>query len=241
MTGLAIGQPIAGNYIPVGSTVTVVGSGSATSTNPGTGAVTISNTALGTSTGTEYIVIGIPTTAILTIGLITTGVPLTVTTTQTFTTPNTVTLKVSPASNITVTVGRGLLTISAPATGASAALQTLTMLTGDIMDVQPYDLGSATAEALGPAAITIPPSVYSATGPTTPTVYQGFFNTASAFISSASPGTATANTPPGFMFARSFGETLSVLLGSTQFNPPTYQGGFFPVGVNGPINVNTDQ
>jgi hypothetical protein len=42
-------------------------------------------------------------------------------------------------------------------------------------------------------------------------------------------------------FARSFGETLSVLLGSTQFNPPTYQGGFFPVGVGGPINVNTDQ
>ena len=87
----------------------------------------------------------------------------------------------------------------------------------------------------------IPPSVYSSSGPTNPTVYQGFFNTASEFTSATSPGTATANTPPGFVFARSFGQTLSVLLGSTQFIPPTSQGGFFPVGVGGPINVNTDQ
>ena len=116
------------------------------------------------------------------------------------------------------------------------------------MDVEPFDLGTAAAAALGPAAITLPPSTYSSSGPTNPTVYQGFFNTASGFISSTSPGTATANTPAGFAFARSFGQSLSALLGSTQgaiatstSNPPTYQGGFFPVGVGGPINVNTDQ
>ena len=41
--------------------------------------------------------------------------------------------------------------------------------------------------------------------------------------------------------ARSFGQSLSVLYGSTQ--PDTYTGGFFPAspGVGGPINVNTDQ
>jgi hypothetical protein len=250
LTGLAIGQPISGNYIPVGSTVTVIGAGSPTATNPGLGTVTISNAAVGSSTGTEYIVIGIPTSATLTIGLITSGVALTITTTQAFTSPSTVTLKIP--TTVTFTVGRNQLIISAPATGTTG-LQTLTMLTGDIMDVQPYDPypvlaepAAAAAAALGPAAITIPPSVYSSSGPTNPTVYQGFFNTASAPIAAtstapASPGTATANTPPGFMFARSFGQTLSVLLGSTQFNPITYQGGFFPEGVGGTIRANTDQ
>jgi hypothetical protein len=238
LSGLAIGQPIFGNYIPVGTTVTIIGAGAASATNPGAGTVTISNAAVGSSFNTENIVIGIPTSAILTVGVITPGVTLTITTTQSFTSNSTVTLKIP--TTVTVTVGRSLLTISAPATGTTG-LQTLTMLTGDIMDVEPFDPGTAAAAAMGPAAITIPPSVYSSSGPTNPTVYQGFFNTASAFISSTSPGTATANTPPGFVFARSFGQTLSVLLGSTQFIPPTSQGGFFPVGVGGPINVNTDQ
>ena len=242
LSGLAIGQPIFGNYIPVGTTVTIIGAGAASATNPGAGTVTISNAAVGSSFNTENIVIGIPTSAILTNGVITPGVTLTVTTTQSFTSNSTVTLKIP--TTVTITVGRSLLTISAPvAAGATTGLQTLTMLTGDIMDVQPFDPGTAAAAAMGPAAIAIPPSVYSSSGPTNPTVYQGFFNTASAFISPASPGTATANTPPGFAFARSFGQTLSVLLGSTQFNPPTSSGGFFPgaPGVGGPINVNTDQ
>jgi hypothetical protein len=241
LTGLAIGQPIFGNYIPVGTTVTVIGAGAASATNPGAGTVTISNAATGSSFTTENIVIDIPTSAILTVGLITAAVPLTVTTTQSFTSNSAVTLKIP--TTVTVTVGRSLLTISVPAAGATPGLQTLTMLTGDIMDVEPFDVGTAAAAAMGPVAVAIPPSTYSTGGPTNPTVYQGFFNTASAFISSASPGTATANTPPGFAFARSFGQTLSVLLGSTQFNPPTSSGGFFPgaPGVGGPINVNTDQ
>jgi hypothetical protein len=202
LTGLAIGQPIFGNYIPAGSTVTIIGAGAASATNPGVGTVTMSNLAVGSSFNTEDIVIGIPTAALLSIGVITPGVALTATTTQTF---------------------------------------TLTMLTGDIMDVEPYDQGTAAQAAEGPVAITLPASAYSSSGPTNPTVYQGFFNTASAFISSASPGTATANTPAGFVFARSFGQSLSVLYGSTQ--PDTYTGGFFPAspGVGGPINVNTDQ
>jgi hypothetical protein len=199
--------------------------------------VTISNLAVGSSFNTEDIVIGIPTAALLSIGVITPGVALTATTTQTFTSPTNVALKIPSA--VTVTVSKNVMTLSAPVT--VTGVETLTMLTGDIMDVEPFDLGTAAAAALGPAAVTIPSSTYSTQGPTNPTVYQGFFNTASAFISSASPGTATANTPAGFVFARSFGQSLSVLYGSTQ--PDTYTGGFFPAspGVGGPINVNTDQ
>jgi hypothetical protein len=237
LTGLAIGQPIFGNYIPAGSTVTIIGAGAASPTNPGVGTVTMSNPAVGSSFNTEDIVIGIPTAALLTIGVITPLVPLTATTTQTFTSPTTVALKIPSA--VTVTVSKGIMTLSAAVTVTGT--QTLTMVTGDIMDVEPFDLGTAAAAALGPAAVTIPSSTYSTQGPTNPTVYQGFFNTASGFVSTTSPGTATANTPAGFVFARSFGQSLSALLGSTQFNPPTYQGGFFPVGVSGPINVNTDQ
>ena len=230
LTGLAIGQPIFGTYIPSGSTVAVIGSGAATATNPGVGTVTISNPAVGSSFNTESIVVGVPTSALLSIGQITPGVALTATTTATFTSPTSVALKIPSA--VTVTVGRSIITISAPATVSGT--QTLIMLTGDIMDVEPFDPGTAALAAAGPSAITIPPSTYSTSGPTNPVVYQGFFNTAGT-------GTATANTPAGLPFARSFGQTLSVLLGSTQFNPPTFQGGFFPVGVAGPINVNTDQ
>jgi hypothetical protein len=244
LTGLAIGQPIFGNYIPVGSTVSIIGAGAASATNPGVGTVTISNLAVGSSFNTEDIVIGIPTAALLTIGVITPLVALTATTTQTFISPTNVALKIPSA--VTVTVSKNVMTLSAPVT--VTGVETLTMLTGDIMDVEPFDLGTAAAAALGPAAVTIPSSTYSTQGPTNPTVYQGFFNTASGFVSTTSPGTATANTPAGFVFARSFGQTLSVLLGSTQgaiaatsSNPPTSQGGFFPVGVGGPINVNSDQ
>jgi hypothetical protein len=237
LTGLAIGQPIFGNYIPAGSTVTIIGAGAASATNPGVGTVTMSNLAVGSSFNTEDIVIGIPTAALLSIGVITPGVALTATTTQTFTSPTNVALKIP--SVMTVTVSKGIMTLSNAVT--VSGVQTLTMLTGDIMDVEPYDQGTAAQAAEGPVAITLPASAYSSSGPTNPTVYQGFFNTASAFISSASPGTATANTPAGFVFARSFGQSLSVLYGSTQ--PDTYTGGFFPAspGVGGPINVNTDQ
>jgi hypothetical protein len=148
----------------------------------------------------------------------------------------TVTISANATATITtaetVTVGRGIVTISVNATATGVTV--LNVLTGDLMDVEPYDPGTAALAAAGPSAITIPSSIYSTGGPTTPTIYQGFFNTAGA-------GTASANTPAGMAFARSFGQVLSVLFGTTQITPPTYQGGFFPVGVSGSINVNTDQ
>src|ERR1039458_5268762 len=104
-----------------------------------TGAVTMSNLAVGSSFNTEDIVIGIPTAALLSIGVITPGVALTATTTQTFTSPTNVTLKIP--SVVTVTVSKGILTLSNAVT--VSGVQTLTMLTGDIMDVEPFDQGTA--------------------------------------------------------------------------------------------------
>ena len=220
IAGLAAGQTISGTGIPAGTIISSVGSGTLTMSNP----ATIS------SFVAETLTISVPTPVSLTISVMVPAVAFTATTTQTLTIPTTVTLKIP--TTVTVTVGKGTLTISQAA--VASGVQTLTMVAGDLMDVEPFDPGTAALAAAGPSAIIIPSSTYSASGPTTPLVYQGFFNTA---------GTATASgsTPAGFTFTRSFGQTLSVLLGSTQTNPITYQGGFFPVGVNGPINANVDQ
>jgi hypothetical protein len=95
----------------------------------------------------------------------------------------------------------------------------------------------------------------------TPTQYQGFFATAGAATATGS-GTKTAytgpDTPAGFAFARSPSQVLSVLYaatgpGNTPSAPPLpspatnplgansaeLQGGFFPSGVGGLINIIT--
>ncbi len=220
IAGLAAGQTISGTGIPAGTVISSVG----------TGTLTMSNPATVSSFVAETLIISVPTPVSLTISVLVPAISMTATTTQTLTIPSTVTLKIP--TTVTVTVGKGTLTISQPA--VASGVQTLTMITGDLMDVEPYDPGTAALAAAGPSPITIPVSTYPTSGPTIPLVYQGFFNTAST-------GTATANTPAGLAFVRSFGQTLSVLLGSTQTNPITYQGGFFPVGVSGPINANNDQ
>jgi hypothetical protein len=106
------------------------------------------------------------------------------------------------------------MSANANATGAA----TLTVSTADSMDVEPADLGTAAAAAAGPTAV---PS-------SSPTIYQGFFDTAGS-------ATASANTPAGFAFARTFSQVLSVLYGGVDSN--SNAGGFFPVGVAGNINV----
>jgi len=62
----------------------------------------------------------------------------------------------------------------------------------------------------------------------TPAYYGGFFDTAGG-------PTSSANNPAGSTFARTFSQVLAVLYGST--TPQTYEGGFFPFGVSGPINT----
>jgi hypothetical protein len=80
-----------------------------------------------------------------------------------------------------------------------------------------YLTNAAATAALGPAAV---PG-------TSPTAYQGFFDTAGA-------ATSSANNPAGEVFARTFSQVLAVLYGSTVAQ--TYEGGFFPNGVSGNIN-----
>jgi hypothetical protein len=61
-----------------------------------------------------------------------------------------------------------------------------------------------------------------------PAEYQGFF---------ATPGSSNASStsPAGFAYARTFSQVLGVLYGNTAIS--TYEGGFFPIGVAGNINV----
>jgi hypothetical protein len=94
----------------------------------------------------------------------------------------------------------------------------------DNQDVEPGDPGVATTSAGGPSVV---PG-------TSPAIYQGFFNTAGAGT------TGATSTPAGFAFARTFQQVLAVLYGYNSTNniisTQNYQGGFFPVGVSGPIN-----
>jgi len=126
----------------------------------------------------------------------------------------------SPSAQ-TFTVGQGSITISQPATGSAGAVVTATIVTSDPAEVVPFDPGTAVLAAAGPV---IDPT-------SSPAVYQGFF---------ATPGSSNASstTPAGFAYARTFSQVLSILYANNTTNPPIYEGGFFPVGVAGGINVN---
>jgi hypothetical protein len=126
----------------------------------------------------------------------------------------------SPSAQ-TFTVGQGSITISQPATGSTAAVITATIATSDPAEVVPFDPGTAPLAAAGPV---IDPT-------SSPAVYQGFFATAGS-------GNASSSNPAGFAYARTFAQVLSVLYANNNTNPPIYEGGFFPTGVAGNINVN---
>jgi hypothetical protein len=259
-TGVAAGQAIIGANIPPGTIVSSVtaSAGTITMSNPATGSSVVTTVATPTVTVTAAspiltavssftgVAVGLPifgnnlpagawitafsaTAGTITINAAATGslVVETVTITQAqsvscFKTTALSSLNPAVAETITistietVTVGVGTVTLTAPATATGGT--TILMLTADSQDVAPADPGTAALAAAGPAAIT----------GSSPTVYQGFFDTAGS-------GTATANTPAGFTFARTFSQVLTVLYGST--TPSTYQGGFFPNGVAGSINV----
>ena len=157
-----------------------------------------------------------------------TNVPLTIPIVEYITVPAAETITVPAAQTITVITGT--ISISNPATATGTT--TITSVTADPMDVEPADPGSAAAAAAGPSALAT--SSNSVSG-VTPTVYEGFFNTA---------GTATgsASNPAGFAFARTFTQALSVLYNVAANAPasvPTQYtgGGFFPNGMNGNIHA----
>ena len=108
-----------------------------------------------------------------------------------------------------------IATITAPSTVTLSAAATAGATTATILVA--YLTNAAATAALGPAAV---PG-------TSPTAYQGFFDTAGA-------ATSSANNPAGTVFARTFSQVLAVLYGSTVAQ--TYEGGFFPNGVSGNIN-----
>ena len=89
---------------------------------------------------------------------------------------------------------------------------------GDGLDVPPDDLGSAAAEAAGPTAS------------------GGFFTTSGGAI-------APTNTTTGIAYGRTTSQVLAILYGSLSgaaialAAAKTSSGGFFPNGVNGPINT----
>jgi len=250
-TGLLVGQPLAAPGITPGTTVSAIGTNTVTMSANGTTTSTITpaptglttlgspiltavSSLAGVITGQPISGTGIATGATIvsstgsTITMSanatvtgTVNVNLTIPTTQAIysggqvlTSPTT--QAVSSPSFETITIGKSALTISLPA-GASSST-TAIVVTTDPLDVAPVDPGTAALAAAGPA---VDPS-------SSPKLYQGFFATAGS-------ANATGTTPAGFAFVRTFSQVLAVLYGST--TAQTYEGGFFPVGVSGPINV----
>jgi hypothetical protein len=253
VSGLAVGQLIAGAGMPVGATIKTVGTNSITISANATASSTVQPTGLSTS-GSNTLT-SVSSVAGITVGLSITGTGIPTGTTVTALGTNTITM--SAASTLTVspvtvtcptaqTLVAGGTALTTPTTEAvtsptneaiTVGLTAITIaqpatVTGifplyvvlaDNQDVQPGDPGTAALAAAGPAAI----------AGISPPIYQGFFNTAGA-------ATSSANTPAGFAFTRSFQQILAVLYGYNASNSTittqNYQGGFYPFGVSGPIN-----
>jgi hypothetical protein len=111
------------------------------------------------------------------------------------------------ATIVTVNSATSTITLSSAATATTTAAPLIA-----------YPANSAALAANGPSAVP---------GANAP-LNQGFFNTAGS-------GTASANNPAGFAFARNFSQVLGALYGNTL--PTDGAGGFFPSGVSSPISV----
>jgi hypothetical protein len=126
-----------------------------------------------------------------------------------------------------ISVGTTPITLSAPfpSQGAFTA-STIGVVNADSNDVVPVDPGpgiATTGPFLNPAGASPSP------------LNQGFFDTAGTAASSA-------NNPAGSAFARTFQQVLAILYGytpGTTVSTQNYEGGYFPVGVSGPINSAT--
>ncbi len=235
--GLATGQFIVGTGIPVGTTITAIGTSApytltlsniATTTNAAASLSVLINTAItGNITSGSASVTTLSSTAGLAAGqLITgTGIPANATIASVNAAASTLTLSANATATtakLAITVGTTQVTLNKNLLGSG--INTVTVIQPDSMDVQPADPGTAALSAAGPAAIS----------GSSPAVYQGFFNTAGA-------ATSNGSTPAGFAFARTFSQVLQVLINYNASNSidanQNFEGGFYPVGVNGVINV----
>ena len=119
-------------------------------------------------------------------------------------------------------VGTTAITLSDPLPNSGAfTASTIGLVSADPMSVLPADIGpgvATTGPALNPAGL--PKSALN----------QGFFVTA---------GTKNPSAPAGLAFARTFGQVLGVLYSAQKDSNGNfaYEGGFYPVGVSGSINV----
>ncbi|HEY4382278.1 MAG TPA: ferritin-like domain-containing protein [Acidobacteriaceae bacterium] len=233
--GASPGTTIVGPGIPTGTTiVTLVSTApfSITLSNAATASATVTLSGMVNLTGiTAITTSGSPTlTGLnkvdgLAVGQIVTGAGIPANTTITAvqnTAPFTVTLSAKASATVTTAVaivaGAGTVTLSQNAT--VTGVNTMSIPVADNFDVAPADIGAGAAN--GPAAI----------AGTSPTMYQGFFDTAGS-------ATSNGNNPPGFLFVRTFQQILAVLYnynGSTSVDSvQNVNGGFYPYGVSGQI------
>jgi hypothetical protein len=203
-----VGATLSGGGIPEGTLITAVSSKA--SVTP-TGIVTKSSPTITSVSSVAGVAVGQPVT----------GANIPALTYVTAVGTNTITMSQAATATITtaetITIGQSTITISQAATATASS--TAIVAAGDPygFDVLPADIGVGAAST-GPIAV---PS-------SSPTVYQGFFDTAGSATSSGS-------SPAGFVFARNFSQVLAVLYGNSTAG--TYEGGFFPVGAAGHITV----
>ena len=259
--GVVAGQPISGTGIPAGATIASLNSANVTisanatqsTTTSFTGITYIGSPIIANVSSLTGLVVGQPVTgpgvpANTTISALsaTSANPLTVTLTNpltqinttavTFSSPSPVTLTtktsattltaISPVTltigiPVALTIGQNAVNIAGAATTTTSS--TMGIITVDPLDVEPADPGTAAASAKGPQVIA---------GTSATPISQGFFNTAGS-------ASATANTPAGFAFTRTFQQVIAVLLNTNSTNAivatQNYQGGFYPVGISGNI------
>ena len=181
-------------------------------------AIVGANTPIVGTTNKTTSITAVSSTAGLLVGQLISGAGIPANATITVISGSTITISAAATAttaNQSLVVGTAIITISANATASGNV--TISVINADA-DVQPFDPGTAALAAAGPSTLS----------KSSPAVDQGFFDTAGA-------GTSSANTPPGFAFARTFSQALAVLYGSAVVQ--TFQGGYYPVGVSGNINV----
>ena len=237
-----VGQQVTGTGIPANTMITLATSNpntlvlsnnaTASSTVTVTGNVTSGNNVITNVSSATGVVVGLPISGA--------GIPAGATVAAIDTTNLTITISVvasasgtpvalTCATPVTLTIPTEIVTVGQSSIALAGAIPSTSVLTlnivqADSMDVIPGDPGSASASAGGPSLI----------AGTSPSTYQGFFNTAGAGSTSAT------GTQAGLAFARNFSQVLQVLLGTNATNAfvtnQSSEGGFYPYGVTGTIS-----
>ncbi len=240
-----VGQQVTGTGIPANTMITAATSNpntlvlsnnaTSSSTVTVTGNVTSGNNVITNVSSVTGVVVGLPISgagipAGATVAAIDNSNPLAMTITiSVVASASGTAVALTCATPVTLTIPTEIVTVGQSSIALAGAIPSTSVLTlnivqADSMDVIPGDPGSASASAGGPSLI----------AGTTPSTYQGFFNTAGAGSTSAT------GTQAGLAFARNFSQVLQVLLGTNATNAfvtnQSSEGGFYPYGVTGTIS-----